>query len=58
MSNKSPKAARKTSSVKPDEGLIPSANANPKGHKVASKTVKVARHKLPERRNENKVRGR
>ncbi len=58
MSNKSPKPASKTSPVKPDEDLIPSANANPKGHKVASKSVKVTRHKAPERRNENKVRGR
>ncbi len=58
MGNLTPKAARKASSVKPEENLIPSANANPKGHKDASKSVKVARNKAPERRNENKVRGR
>ena len=36
----------------------PAKNANPKGHKVATKTAKAAAHKAPERRNENKVRGR
>jgi len=36
----------------------PAKNANPKGHKVAAKTVRATKHKAPERRNENKVRGR
>jgi hypothetical protein len=33
-------------------------NANPKGAKLTPKTAKAAAHKAPERRNENKVRGR
>ncbi len=33
-------------------------NANPKGAKLTPKKAKAAAHKAPERRNENKVRGR
>lgn len=36
----------------------PAKNANPKGHKITAKTVRADKHKAPERRNENKVRGR
>ena len=36
----------------------PAKNENPKGHKVTAKTARAVAHKAPERRNENKVRGR
>ena len=36
----------------------PAKNANAKGHKITAKTVRADKHKAPERRNENKVRGR
>ena len=36
----------------------PAKNVNPKGNKLATKKAKVVAHKAPERRNENKVRGR
>ena len=36
----------------------PAKNANPKGAKITAKTVRATKHKAPERRNENKVRGR
>jgi hypothetical protein len=36
----------------------PAQNTNPKGNKLTSKAVKAVAHKAPERRNENKVRGR
>ena len=36
----------------------PAKNANPKGAKITAKSVRATKHKAPERRNENKVRGR
>ena len=48
-----PSAAKKS---KADEK--PAKNANPKGAKITKKTVRATEHKAPERRNENKVRGR
>ncbi len=36
----------------------PAKNANPKGAKITPKSVRATKHKAPERRNENKVRGR
>ena len=41
-----------------DAASTPPKNPNPKGHSLTSKSAKVTRHKAPERRNENKVRGR
>ena len=48
-----PTSAKK---LKADEK--PAKNANPKGRKITAKTVRADKHKAPERRNENKVRGR
>lgn len=36
----------------------PAKNENVKGHKLTKKTARTAAHKAPERRIENKVRGR
>ncbi len=36
----------------------PATKENPKGERITKKTVRAKRHKAPERRNENKVRGR
>jgi hypothetical protein len=47
-----------TKSTKKAAAKTPAKNANPKGHKLSSKTARAVRHKAPERRNENKVRGR
>lgn len=44
-------------SKKPDP-QTPAKNANPKGDKLTSKKARATAHKAPERRNENKVRGR
>jgi hypothetical protein len=45
-------------SPKKADAPAPAANANVKGDKLTSKTAKAEKHKAPERRNENKVRGR
>ncbi|HEV7404379.1 MAG TPA: hypothetical protein VGO11_15670 [Chthoniobacteraceae bacterium] len=47
-----PKTAKKA------DAPAPAKNANVKGDKLTSKTGKAEKHKAPERRNENKVRGR
>jgi len=49
---------KSSSPKKATDAAKPAKNANPKGHKVAAKTVRATKHKAPERRNENKVRGR
>lgn len=50
--------AKKPSSKIREEVPTPPKNPNPQGHSLTSKSAKVTRHKEPERRNENKVRGR
>ena len=50
--------AKKPASKTREEVPAPPANPNPKAHSLTSKSEKVTRHKAPERRNENKVRGR
>jgi len=47
-----------TKSTKKTDAKAPAKNANPKGNKLTSKTTRAVAHKAPERRNENKVRGR
>ena len=47
-----------TSAKKHADAGKPAKNANAKGHKITAKTVRADKHKAPERRNENKVRGR
>ena len=43
---------------KSEKPTPPAKNANPNGGKLTAKTARVKAHKTPERRNENKVRGR
>jgi len=50
--------AKISSTKKAAKVTAPAKNANPKGHKVSSKNTRATAHKEPERRNENKVRGR
>ena len=50
MAKTSPKNSKLTAA--------PAKNANPKGAKLTRKNAKATAHKAPERRNENKVRGR
>ena len=50
--------AKKPAAKKREEVPTPPENPNPKGHSLTAKSAKVTRHKAPERRNENKVRGR
>ncbi len=49
----------KTTPAKKTKGdAKPAKNENPKGAKITKKSVRATEHKAPERRNENKVRGR
>lgn len=48
----------KGASNKPDTFKTPARNANSPGDKLTAKHAKATAHKTPERRNENKVRGR
>lgn len=48
----------KTTVKKSKPAAAPAKNANPKGAKLTPKKIKAVAHKAPERRNENKVRGR
>jgi len=50
-------AKKPASKIREEVQTLP-ANPNPQGHALTSKSAKVTRHKAPERRNENKVRGR
>lgn len=50
--------AKISSTKKTAKATAPAKNANPKGHKVSAKNTRATAHKEPERRNENKVRGR
>ncbi len=47
-----------TKSTKKPGAKAPAKNADPKGTKLTSKDARAGAHKAPERRNENKVRGR
>lgn len=48
----------KAQSKKPATATPLAKNENLKGKKLTKKTVRATAHKEPERRNENKVRGR
>jgi hypothetical protein len=50
--------AKPTPAKKSKADAKPAKNANPKGAKITAKTVRATKHKAPERRNENRVRGR
>lgn len=50
--------AKTTPAKKSTADEKPAKNANPKGAKITKKSVRATKHKAPERRNENKVRGR
>jgi hypothetical protein len=50
--------AKTTPAKKSKSDAKPAKNANPKGAKITPKSVRATKHKAPERRNENKVRGR
>lgn len=47
-----------TQSTAKSQEPAPPSNLNPKGNKITAKTARVKAHREPERRNENKVRGR
>ncbi len=53
-----PRMAKTTPAKKSKADAKPDKGENPKGAKITKKSVRATKHKAPERRNENKVRGR